>query len=201
MLREILSYRHKLVREGIPVGVKVDGIHPELRQCLLDMQDTMMHHGPGIVGLASNQIGYEIPVIMVRVGNTLETVINPNFTAFESRKMPVFMGKNEKGEDNFLVEGCFSIKGIFAIVNRWPKVRVSGLVLRVDRLEPFNQVLTGAPAAVAAHEKDHLDGVLITDRVVQDGGRILKQNTSGEFREVSILSIDSKLVRAIIRNE
>jgi peptide deformylase len=58
-------------------------------------------------------------------------------------------------------EGCLSVPGLRAAVNRVGKVEVRAL----DRLgAPLSFELEGFPAIAVQHECDHLDGVLYVDR-------------------------------------
>lgn len=61
-------------------------------------------------------------------------------------------------------EGCLSLPDIRATINRPPSITISALDLEGRR---FTQTGTGLLARCWQHEVDHLDGVLILDRMGQ----------------------------------
>jgi peptide deformylase len=60
------------------------------------------------------------------------------------------------------MEGCLSLPGVHVEVERSARVRVSA---RDERGEPLEFEAEGLPARVIQHEVDHLDGILILDRI------------------------------------
>jgi peptide deformylase len=59
-------------------------------------------------------------------------------------------------------EGCLSLPDIRAKITRFKSVKVAAL----DEFgKPFEMSLDEFPARVAQHENDHLDGVLILDKM------------------------------------
>jgi peptide deformylase len=58
-------------------------------------------------------------------------------------------------------EGCLSLQGVLAPVERAVRIRIEG---KNERGEDVSYELADAPARTAQHELDHLDGVLILDR-------------------------------------
>lgn len=103
------------------------------------------------VGLAAPQVGLNLRLFVMNHTNQPEddrVIINPVLTAIE--------GEQEAEE------GCLSIPG----------VRIN--VLRADRMKlnaydsegnPFEREATELESRVWQHETDHLDGILLTDRM------------------------------------
>ncbi|MDR5694969.1 MAG: peptide deformylase [Armatimonadota bacterium] len=121
-------------------------ISPRIQQLIDAMVETMRaYHG---LGLAAPQVGEGVRVIVVEVGDRLLALVDPEIVAAEGE---------EVGE-----EGCLSIPGIVAEVKRATKVRVRALNRRGKRVTVD---AVGLLARVLQHEIDHLDGILITDRV------------------------------------
>ena len=58
-------------------------------------------------------------------------------------------------------EGCLSVVGYQAVVRRARQVHLTGAD---EHGAPLDEVLTGWPARIVAHETDHLGGVLYVDR-------------------------------------
>jgi peptide deformylase len=79
-----------------------------------------------------------------------EVWINPSFTPMSDRKVTFF-------------EGCLSVPGFQAKVERYEEVELRGLDENGDEKDPLQ--LRGWPARIVQHEIDHLDGVLYVDRM------------------------------------
>lgn len=67
---------------------------------------------------------------------------------------------------SFEEEGCLSVPNTFLIVERSTNIKVTYNTMSGERIE---SKLTGFPARVFQHELDHLDGILILDRVKHMG--------------------------------
>jgi peptide deformylase len=122
----------------------------ELARLIQDMFETMYDaHG---IGLAAPQVGISRRVIVVDVneeGSTPFAMLNPRVVESGPR--------SEKGE-----EGCLSIPGIAAPVERPATVVVEGLDAEGN---PVRMEADGMLARCLQHEIDHLDGVLFIDRI------------------------------------
>jgi peptide deformylase len=122
---------------------------------IADMFDTM-YDAPGR-GLAAPQIG-----VMRRV-----FVMDPTWK--EGVKTPYVCINPEivdaSGEDATNSEACLSIPGVSASVTRPSEITLAYTDLDGVRGE---ERLTGFAAACAQHELDHLNGVLILDRLAPE---------------------------------
>jgi len=118
-----------------------------IRALLGDMVETMRREGGS--GLAAVQIGLPRRVIVAEYGGTLLKLINP--VIIDSR-----------GE-NYGIEGCLSIPGVYGVVRRPEKVVIKALDERGSQIKVE---ATLGLARVLCHEIDHLDGVLFIDRAL-----------------------------------
>ncbi len=101
------------------------------------------------LGLAANQVGYPIRAAIVRLGDEIKVLLNPEVVE-RSQELEV---------DS---EGCLSLPGVEAEVPR-PKrvvVRAQDEEGKEVRLE-----LEGLEARLLLHEIDHLDGMLYIDHL------------------------------------
>jgi peptide deformylase len=60
-------------------------------------------------------------------------------------------------------EGCLSVDGFIALVERHLEVLVTGLD---EHAQPLSLTVRGWPARIFQHEVDHLDGTLYIDRML-----------------------------------
>lgn len=122
-----------------------------LRALVTDLYETM--HAYLGVGLAANQIGVAQRVFVVDVPQ--EDGSHERFAVVN----PVLSERKGKQRDE---EGCLSIPGILADVDRALSVRLRGFD---EHGQPIDRVVEGYLARAIQHEADHLDGVLFTDRL------------------------------------
>jgi len=148
MIRTILHYPDARLREA---GKKVEVMTPELKQLVDDMAETM-YAAPG-VGLAATQVGELWQIFVVDCAaegepSDLRVFVNPEILSLE-------------GAITF-DEGCLSFPGAREEIQRAEKVRVRAL----DRDgQPFELEAEGLLAVAIQHEYDHLQGVLMIDRL------------------------------------
>ncbi|HEV2146796.1 MAG TPA: peptide deformylase [Longimicrobiaceae bacterium] len=131
-------------------AVEVEEIDEELLRLIDDMFETM-YQAEG-VGLAAPQVGVSRRVLVVDVHDEEVkpfALINPRVVEASP--------ETEKGE-----EGCLSIPGLSALVERPAHVAVEGLDREGNRVRVEGGGLLGR---CLQHEIDHLEGVLFIDRV------------------------------------
>lgn len=113
-----------------------------------NMFDTM-RIGKG-VGLAAPQVGLSKRLFVVHIdGNKPMVFANPEIIE-TSLELVAFE------------EGCLSIPGVYADLDRPEVIRIQAWN---ERGRPFNLEAQGFLARVIQHEMDHLNGVLFTDRL------------------------------------
>jgi peptide deformylase len=113
----------------------------------------LMHDALG-VGLAATQIGVLHRVLVYRAypEDPLTALVNP-----------VLLWRSEEQES--AEEGCLSLPGVHVTVERSARVRVQGKDQQGEDLELEAE---GLVARIIQHEIDHLDGVLILDRIPRE---------------------------------
>jgi peptide deformylase len=119
----------------------------EVRSIIGDMVDTM-HHQIGI-GLAATQVGIPLRLLVMDDGmGGARALLNPEITQRRGRVVAE--------------EGCLSLPGIFAEVERaeWIRVRAQD-----EAGQPLDFEARDLQARVIQHEVDHLDGILFIDRL------------------------------------
>lgn len=156
-IRDILVYPDKRLRQRAEPVVE---FNEELRTLVADMAETM-YAAPGI-GLAAIQVDVPLRVVVMDLSeerDNLRVFVNPEIEAVE--------GTQE------YEEGCLSVPGIFATVERVERVRIRAL--DVDG-KPFEEDADGLLSVCIQHEVDHLDGKVFVDylsRIKQ--GRVRKK--------------------------
>ncbi len=148
MILDIKKYPEDVLKEK---SLPVDAIDKEL-QALIDSMIETMHAAPGI-GLAAPQVGISKRLITVDITvgqekDALIVLINPEIV--------------EADEIIDSDEGCLSLPGETAVIKRAGRVKVKGLDRNGNNMEIEAD---GLLARALQHEIDHLDGILIFDRL------------------------------------
>ncbi len=129
------------------VAEPVAAVTPEIKRIIEDLVATMWHQVG--IGLAAPQVGISLRIIVMDDGKGgARALVNPAIS--------------ERGGSVREEEGCLSLPGIFAEVERSKWIRVSALD---GGGQPISFEAQGLHAKVIQHEVDHLDGVLFIDRL------------------------------------
>lgn len=144
MTLKVITYPNEVLRKVSTDIIVFD----KILNYLVGEMIEVMHANRGI-GFAAPQIGVNKRVIVIEPpGESVRVMVNPCITKT--------LGKS------VAEEGCLSLPGFYTDVERSTSVEVN--YRDVDGIER-TESLTGMSARIAQHEIDHLDGVLIVDRV------------------------------------
>ena len=127
-------------------------ITPEIAALIEDMRKTMVE-AKG-VGLAANQVGKNLQIFIIdkklaEENAVSDVYINPKMNEFSRDKME-------------MEEGCLSIPGFWHFIKRSKKVHVKALDETGAKIKLKAR---GFLARVLQHEYDHLQGMLIRDKL------------------------------------
>jgi peptide deformylase len=149
---------------------EIDG---RVAQLAADMLETM-YDAPG-VGLAANQVGVSRRLFVYDVGDGPVVVVNPRIA-------------ESSGEWTY-EEGCLSVPGLSWPIVRPGSIHLVGYDLDGNELSIEADELEGR---VFQHEMDHLDGIVLLDRLDDD------QRAEAEeiLRTRALASLDGDVVVA-----
>jgi len=147
-LLAIKKYPEKILKQK---AASVESIDAHTQHLIVDMIETM--HAARGVGLAANQVG--IPKRVCIIDISLKEDNKPLIVLIN----PLIIEKEGIVEDE---EGCLSIPGYMTTIKRAERVYVRGLNREGKTVEIEG---TGLLARALQHEIDHLDGLLIIDRM------------------------------------
>ncbi len=148
-LRQVRKFGDPVLRA---VAVPVERFDEELAQEAAQMGE-LMHDALGI-GLAATQVGilHRLLVYRTTEEEPLGVLVNPEI-------------EWRSDELETAHEGCLSLPGVHVEVERPAAVRVRA---RDEHGKELSIEAEGLHARVIQHEIDHLDGVLILDRISRD---------------------------------
>ena len=141
---DVVTYPDPILRK---VAEPVDWSHADLPKLLDEMADVM--YVKDGVGLAAPQVGISKRIVVADIGDGLLCLINPEILS-------------RGDEEKVLEEGCLSLPGVRVDVSRTEKITVAGLD---EKGRCVQKDVEGLGARVLQHEIDHLNGVLIIDRL------------------------------------
>jgi peptide deformylase len=147
-IRPILEYPDPKLRE---VARPVAEVDDAIRQLVDDMAETM-YAAPG-VGLAAPQIGVSLRIFVI------DTATEDEPAEFRAYINPEII--ETRGTQSWK-EGCLSFPGVAESIKRAEHV-----IVRAQGVDgvPFELEATGLLAVAIQHETDHLNGVLMIDKV------------------------------------
>lgn len=146
---KIYEYPDEILRQ--PGEVVVD-FGEQFQQHIDNLIETM-YASPGSIGLSATQAGIPLRVFLMDLNpqtpeSDLKVYVNPVIVRSSRWKMAR--------------EGCMSFPEYLATVKRAKRLTVTGC----DRYgTPFERDIEGFEAVVIQHELDHLDGILMIDRI------------------------------------
>ncbi|MBF0345804.1 MAG: peptide deformylase [Nitrospirae bacterium] len=161
---KIKTYPARVLKETAKAVKSVDG---RLQELIANMSETM-YYANG-VGLAAPQVGVSKRLIIVDTsyreegGSNLIVVVNPEIVYQEG--------------DVTAIEGCLSLPRFTININRSARVYIKGL--NADG-NPLEIEATGLFGRALQHEIDHLNGVLLIDRLTS----LEKQNISYSLQKI-----------------
>jgi len=133
---------------------------PEEAAALIGALLETMRASPATVGLAAPQIGVGIRAFVLDVSGHRRASSSQGLVALLD---PVLV--SGEGADT-VREGCLSVPDLTANVRRATRIEIEG---RTADGERKRYEMEGFEARAALHELDHLDGLLILDRVGSAG--------------------------------
>ncbi len=148
-IRKVLKYPHSILREMCEPVTAWDS---HLQTLIDDMTETM-YDSFGAVGLAACQVGETARIILLDVTSKdtrdeFKVLINPVIVESSRKKL--------------MREGCLSFPEYLASIKRATKVTFEAYD-REQALQTYT--VYGLEAIAIQHEIDHLDGILMIDRI------------------------------------
>lgn len=154
MIREIKKYPNPVLRQK---AEKIREITPKIRQLADDLMETMLKSEQEGVGLAAPQIGVSKRIFIAQTDGFGELTTSKKPAVFINPKIVKKSRKTEKAE-----EGCLSLPGVWLKIKRAKELEIEYLDINGKKIKTKAE---GIFARILQHEIDHLNGILIIDKV------------------------------------
>lgn len=167
MILPVVAYGHPVLKK---MAREIDPDYPDLKQLITDLWETM-YQADG-VGLAAPQVNQSIRMFVIDASAFVK-----DCPEAENFKM-LFMNAeiySEEGEEWVFNEGCLSFPGMREDISRKPSIRVRWMD---EEFNPHDEQFEGILARIIQHEYDHIQGVLMVDRINSLKRVLLKRRLS-----------------------
>ncbi len=166
---KIVNVPHKVLSSPTNPVIKIDD---NIRKLVYDMEETLIAQSdPQGVGLSANQVGVDLSIFLMKKSPETDTkvFINPKILEVEDE-----LGKKRKGgRKTDKLEGCLSIPRIWGPVKRSNKIYLEYQDLNSQIHKKW---FKGFEATIIQHEMDHLNGIVFTQRSLEQKAPLYKES-------------------------
>jgi peptide deformylase len=173
------SSLNKSTKTVVKIDEKIKKIVSEMEAVLIAQNDP-----PG-VGLAANQVGLNLSIFIIKPTKKSKTkiFINPKIVKISQSWSGVghklvetnstnSTGSTKKKRKRVKLEGCLSIPRIWGPVKRAERIFVHYQDLAGKK---YLKWFLGFEAIIIQHEIDHLNGIVFTQRAVEQKGQLYRE--------------------------
>lgn len=151
----------------------------KLKALIKEMEKTLIAtKKPKGVGLAAPQIGepYRIFITRPTAKDPIRVFINTEIIGFSNDSNT----DTNKPKEEHPLEGCLSIPDIWG-----PVTRSQAVTIRYQDIEgkSHEELVDGFLATIIQHETDHTNGILFTQRVIEQKGKLYKTEIDEKGKE------------------
>lgn len=150
----------------LKIDEKIKNLISEMKKTLLAQKD------PIGVGLAANQVGKNLSIFIIKPSEKakIKVFINPKILKLVN---PLTRKSNNKKKHPVKLEGCLSIPHVWGSVKRAKKVFLEYQDLTTESVK--RRWFQGFEAVIIQHEIDHLNGIVFTQRTIEQKGKLYKE--------------------------
>lgn len=168
----------------------VKKIDKKILKIIKDLKKTLVNADkPKGVGLAAPQIGLSLRIFIAKptFNSPISVFINPEIIWRSKDLSAIKRPKNNKKntQEEQKLEGCLSIPNVWGYLKRPTKIKLRYMNTKGKIQE---KKFSGFMATIIQHEVDHLNGVLFTQRVLEQKEKLytIKKDGKGKNSLVEI---------------
>ena len=180
MQRKIVTIPAPVLRKTAkPVTFNGNSLSKKFKNIVKDLKETAREQkDPESLGLAAPQIGESFRVFIAKVEDEFIAFINPKIVEKSKSLYSQRVAEKER-----LLEGCLSIPGYYAFIDRPYSVT---LRWQDETGKWQERKFSEKEAAYVQHEYDHLNGILFTDLALAQKAKIYKTEKDQEGEETLV---------------
>lgn len=170
----------------------VASLDKKILTIIADMKKTLLEKAnPKGVGLAAPQIGIPLRIFITKptAEAQIEVFINPQVLKLSKEKSEIKRPAENKTKGKVRekkLEGCLSIPNVWGYLKRSNRVNIRYTDLSGKTID---KEFSGFMATIIQHETDHLEGILFTRRVLEEG-KLLYRIEADEKGEEKLVEIE-----------
>jgi len=174
MIRKILTVKEPALRY---ISKDVTTFDKKTFTLIKDLKETLaVQKDPIGVGLAAPQIGRKLNAFAIKPKDEIKIIINPKIISLSKESKELI------DEHNKLMEGCLSLPNLYGPLKRPDSIKIEYLDEKGDKK---TSLFDSFEAQIIQHEIDHLNGILFTDRLLEQK-KPLYELVDGEWERVEI---------------
>ncbi len=154
---------------------EVEKVDQQVLKLIMDMEEALdSAKDPEGVGLAAPQVGKSLRLFIAKPNPKEKTQVFINPVIIEQSGQSQRFTKTRKvgkKKEPQKLEGCLSLKDIWGVVKRSPKIKTR-FMDKNGNLQ--TKEFDGFMATIVQHETDHLNGILFPRRVLEQKGKLYK---------------------------
>lgn len=177
---EIKIFPNKILRKVVTEIKSIDG---DLKERIGRLKKYLTNCS-NAAGLAAPQMGWNDNFFGIKgEKGKVDIYINPKIVQTWGEKQFLKLISTDNNQEEDFLEGCLSFPNIFGTVKRYYKIEVEWL--------DGKKIMEGFEAIVFQHELDHLNGILLIDRIKESQGRVYR--IKGEKKEeIELQSLEER---------
>lgn len=174
MIRKILTVPNPILRQK---SKKVNKIDKKIKIIIQDLLETVKNASkPEGLGLSAIQINQPVRIFVTKTKKDFEVFINPKIIEVSDKKLSQVLSKNKQ-----FFEGCLSLPEIYGFVDRPYQIK---LEWQDEKNQKKTRLFTNKLSVCIQHEFDHLEGILFTDHILKQKGKIFELKKDDDGQEV-----------------
>ncbi len=162
----------------------IEKIDDKIKKIVVDMEKVLIaQNDPPGVGLAANQVGLNLSIFIIKPTekSKIKVFVNPKILKTVFNKDSLYQKKSKKRKVK--LEGCLSIPRIWGPVKRSERVFLNFQDLNGKK---YLKWFTGFEAIIIQHEVDHLNGIVFTQRSLEQNGQLYREE-GDELVKISLI--------------
>ena len=171
---KIVTVPSKTLRRPTKIVEKIDD---KIKKIIFEMEEILIaQDDPPGVGLAANQVGLDLSIFIIKptAKSKIKVFINPRIVSRTDpfKDSPKKVSPYKKKRKKVKLEGCLSIPRIWGPVKRAGKIFLNYQDLTGKK---YMKWFVGFEAIIIQHEVDHLNGIVFTQRAVEQKEQLYRE--------------------------
>lgn len=179
---KIITVPNKILNS---INKPVTNFDSRLKKLIKEMDKTLIvQQDPFGVGLAAPQVGENLRLFIIKPTPKakIETFINPRIVKTISSTSEVTTPASKPKPKKTPLEGCLSIPHIWGPIKRTKKILIEFQTVNGEKLSKW---YFGFKAVIIQHEIDHLDGILFTQRAIEQKSALFEEK-EGKLEKIGV---------------